>query len=468
MEGLSEDFKIPCNEEAEKAVIGSCLIQRSACELAISAIEPDDFYYPVHRDIFRCIGALVARQEPVDGVTLAAQMHADNPLTSETQTSYYLLELMNVPSSAANVEYYAGIVRDASIRRALLDVSQSITKGVFSEYGDVSELLDMAEQSVFAVGNRRRVSRVSPLSTLVSDSIDELEERYNHRFDAKVTGLPTPFDDLNYMTAGLQPTDLILIAARPSMGKTAFAMQLATHAAKVGACAKGGTVAVFSLEMGKTSLVQRMLSANARVNGHSIKTGMLTETDWARVGETASILAPLPIFIDDHSELSVSDIRASARRIQAEHGLCLVVIDYLQLIRTGAGSDNRAQELGDIANQLKAMAKELNIPVVALAQVGRSCEQRPDKRPMLSDLRESGSLEQAADIVMFLYRDSYYQRDKTGGKPSDTATIEEAEIIIAKHRNGPTGKIKVGFFDQYAMFADLVDESAPAFSDDDD
>lgn len=448
----------PQNMEAEQAVLGSMLIERPALEKAAEILKPEDFYRDVHRHIFEAMLALAAQDEPVDLITLQEE------LTSRGQFEavggfLYLQNLMDAPSTAANIEYYSKLVEEKSILRRLLDAGTQVQGLAFSEYDVIDDVIDRAERIVFDVGQRRMGTFFFHIRPLLDEELDRLEKRYENK--GIPTGRMTPFNDLNYMTNGLQPSDLVIVAARPSMGKTSLAAQIAQHVA----ITENLPVALFSLEMSKEQLVTRMICCESQVDGSRLRTGYLQTEDWQRVGEGISRLADAPIYIDDSPDVSAMEMRAKCRRLKAEQGgLGLIMVDYLQLMRgSSKRSENRNQEISEIARGCKSLARELRVPVIALSQLSRAVESRPDKRPMLSDLRESGAIEAEADIVMFIYREAYYKAKEAvdaGAEPqADQAgegeKIEEAEIIIAKQRNGPTGTARVGFMKQYTRFVNL-------------
>lgn len=452
----------PQSLEGEQAVLGSMLIERAAVEKAAEILRAEDFYRDAHRVIFEAILALVGRDEPVDLLTVKSQLELQEVLENVGGATY-LLQLTNAVPSAANVEYYSKLVEERAILRRLIDASNQIQSLAHKEYDDIGDVVDAAERAVFGVAQRRMGSYFTAMRPLVASVFEQIEYRSENR-DA-TTGLPTPFDDFNYMTAGLQPSDLLIVAARPSMGKTSLVMGIGQYVA----LKHKAPVAVFSLEMSKEQLCIRMICSEARVDAHRLRTGYLQDDDWRRVGETCSSLSEAPLFIDDSPDCSALDMRAKCRRLMAEHGLGLVIVDYLQLMRGHRKTDNRTQEIAEIARSLKSLARELKVPVIALSQLSRAVEQRPDKRPMLSDLRESGSIEAEADVVVFIYRDAYYKMKEAVSADSEEAEkedrrkrgedkIEEAELIIAKQRNGPTGKVSVAFHPHYARFDNLAKE----------
>jgi replicative DNA helicase len=447
----------PQSLEAEQATLGSMLISRAAIERAADILRPDDFYRDAHRMIFDAIVTLTSRDEPVDILTVQDQLKLREQLDTIGGTPY-LVQLTDAVPSAANVEYYAKLVEERAILRRLIDASTQIAGMAHTEYDSVTEVVDKAEKAIFSVSQRRLGAYFTAMGPLVDQVYEQIEVRST---DADAfTGLKTHISDLNYITAGLQKSDLIIIAARPSMGKTALAMGIAEH---VGIKLQQ-PVAVFSLEMAKEQLCMRMICSEARVDAHRLRTGKLDDADWPRVGEACSKLAEVPIFIDDTSDANAMEMRAKCRRLKAERGLALIVVDYLQLMRSHRSTENRVQEIGEIARALKSLAREMEVPVIALSQLSRAVEQRENKRPMLSDLRESGSIEAEADVVVFIYRESYYdQKQQAMSAESDefdaqarrerhAEKVETAELIVAKQRNGPTGKVLVSFLPQYARF----------------
>jgi replicative DNA helicase len=453
--------KIPPQDlSMEQAVLGAMLIERAAIEKAAQILRPEDFYRDAHRVVFEAILTLVERDEPVDLLTVQAQLREQNQLDN-VGGGPYLVQLMDSVPAAANAEYYATKVEEKAILRRLIDASAQIQALAHSEYEDIGEVVDKAERAVFGVGHRRMGAFFTAMRPLVAQVFEQIEYRSENK--EATTGLATPFEDLNYMTAGFQPSDLVIVAARPSMGKTSLVLGIGQSVA----IKQRLPVALFSLEMSKEQLCLRMICSEARVDAHRLRTGYLQGEDWRKVGDACAALSDAPIFIDDSPDISALEMRAKCRRLMAEHGLGLVVVDYLQLMRGHRRTDNRTQEIGDIARALKSLARELRVPVVALSQLSRAVEQRPDKRPMLSDLRESGSIEAEADVVVFIYRDSYYkmkeatsadaeETDKEERRQKGEDRVEEAELIIAKQRNGPTGKVMVAFHPHYARFDNLA------------
>jgi replicative DNA helicase len=442
-----ENLKVPPHSvEAEQAVIGGLLLDNEAWELIADKIFEDDFYRNDHRMIFRAISALEAKSQPFDAVTLSEWLD-NNQKLEDAGGLAYLGGLAKDTPSAANIVAYAGIVRERSVLRQLISVGTGISRSGFQPEGRESrELLDEAERNVFQIADQEIRSRggFQDIRSLLTSTV----ERIDHLFETEgaVTGVATGFDKFDEMTTGLQPGDLVIVAGRPSMGKTTFAMNIAENAA----IAEKATVAVFSMEMPGESLAMRMISSLGRIDQHHIRTGQLTDEDWPRITSAVHMLSETSIFIDDTPAMTPGEIRAKARRIKRKHGLGLIVVDYIQLMQTHGGSENRATEISEISRSLKALAKELHVPVVALSQLNRSLEQRPDKRPIMSDLRESGAIEQDADLIVFIYRDEVYNEDSP-----DKGT---AEIIISKQRNGPIGKSRLTFLGKYTKFENFIPE----------
>jgi replicative DNA helicase len=366
--------------------------------------------------------------------------------------------LANSVPTAANVDYYAKIVEEKSVLRKLIRAATDIVSNCYNSTEDVETIIDQAEQQIFKISQRRSSEGFAPIKSVLTQTFEKIEYLYSHK--GGVTGIASGFSDLDKITSGFQPSDLIIVAARPSMGKTAFCLDIARNAA----INQGETVAIFSLEMSKDQLAQRMLCAEARVEGQRLRTGFLTENDWPRLTYALGRLSEAPIFIDDTPGISIMEMRTKARRIKAEHGLGLLIIDYLQLMQSSSRIENRQQEISEISRSLKGLARELQVPIIALSQLSRAVESRQDKKPMLSDLRESGAIEQDADVVIFIYRDEYYnsikEEDIISGKKEDNRG--KAEIIIAKQRNGPVGSIELGFQKDFARFVSLEKERKEA------
>ncbi|MBI2377046.1 MAG: replicative DNA helicase [Deltaproteobacteria bacterium] len=432
----------PQDIEAERAVLGSILLSNEAVYSAMEILRTEDFYRPAHALIYRAMLDLTSRGEPVDLVTLQAQLQATQQLEAVGGAGP-IIELATAVPTAANVRHYAEIVRRVSTRRRLIDAATGIV-GLAFENGNADEVLDTAERAIFEVSQDRAKKSLVPVSEIVKETF----QRVIKLFDEKkaITGVTTGFTKLDSITSGLQPSDLVIVAGRPSMGKTAFALNLATSAA----LKDKRPVAVFSLEMSKEQLVTRMLCSEGRIDSFKLRGGFLSESDWPKLAKAAGTISEAPIYIDDTAAASVLEVRAKCRRLAAENDLGLVVVDYLQLMRGTGNTQGREQEISEISRGLKSLAKELNIPVIALSQLNRSLEQRTDKRPMLSDLRESGAIEQDADVIMFVYRDEVY-------KP-DTQDKGVAEIIIGKQRNGPIGIVRLKFFLEHTRFENLAED----------
>ena len=438
----------PHSVEAEQSVLGGLLINNNAWDDIADKVTENDFYLPQHRYVFRLIQELVDENEPADITTLAEALDKRD-LLGEVGGIAYLGELANSTPSVANIVAYANIVRERSVLRQLVLVTNEIADSAFSPDGAKStELLDLAESKIFAIaeqGARRGGPEV--IKSLLTKAVNRIDQLYSS--DSPITGLSTGFADLDERTSGLQSSDLIIIAGRPSMGKTSFAMNIGENAA----IQSGLPVLVFSMEMPADGLAMRMLSSLGRINQTRMRSGKLEEDDWPRLNSAISLLAEQKLYIDDTPAMSPTEVRARSRRVFREHGqIGLIIIDYLQLMQV-PGSDNRVNEVSEISRSLKALAKELDVPVIALSQLNRGLEQRPDKRPIMSDLRESGAIEQDADLIMFIYRDEVYNKDE------DNPLKGTAEIIIGKQRNGPIGRIKMAFLGEYTKFEDLAPES---------
>jgi len=436
----------PHSIEAEQSVLGGLMLDNQAWDKIADKITEADFYRADHRAIFSTIANLAERGKPFDVVTLSERLESTGDLEAVGGLSY-LGTLSSETPSAANIVAYADIIRERSVLRQLIRVGTDIANnGYQSEGRESRELLDDAEQKVFRIADQstRGKEGFKALPSLLTKVVDRIDMLYNE--DSHITGLPTGFDDFDDRTSGLQPGDLIIVAGRPSMGKTSFAMNMAEHAA----IKTKKTVAIFSMEMPGEQLAMRMVASLGRIEMQKIRTGKLSEEDWPRVTSAVSMLAEVPIYIDDGSAMSPTEIRARARRIKREHGLGMIVIDYIQLMQVHGSSENRATEISEISRSLKGLAKELDVPVVALSQLNRSLEQRPNKRPIMSDLRESGAIEQDADLIVFIYRDEVYNED------SPDKGI--AEIITGKQRNGPIGVDRLTFLGQYTRFENFIPE----------
>jgi replicative DNA helicase len=441
-----EGLKVPpYSIQAEQAVLGGLLLDNQTWDLVADRIMEEDFYRRDHRLIFRAIRQLSEKQMPFDVVTLSEVLEKNGEL-EEVGGLAYLAVLARETPSAANITSYADIVRERAVLRQLIHVGTEIADSAYQPEGrGVSELLEKAEQLVFHIADQRQRGNVGfkPIKSLLVAAVDRIEMLYQK--EGHITGASTGFTDFDNMTSGLQPSDLIIIAGRPSMGKTTFAMNIAEHVA----IKERLPVAVFSMEMPGEQLAMRMMSSLGRIDQHRVRTGKLEDDEWPRMTSAINILAETRLFIDDTAALTPTEVRARCRRLAREHGqLGLVVLDYLQLMQSSGGGENRVAEISEISRSLKALAKELAVPVVALSQLNRNLEQRPNKRPVPSDLRESGSIEQDADLIVFIYRDEVYHPDS-----SDKGT---AEIIIAKQRNGPIGTVRLTFLGQYTRFENFI------------
>ena len=432
----------PHNLEAEESLLGAMLLSRDAIATAMEVCKPEDFYKSSHGHIFSAITSLFSEGEPADWVTVTEELRRRGLLESIGDPSVFVSLQANTPS-IGNAEYYARIIEELALLRRLVSVAGEITELGYSLPEDVSDVLDRAESLVFEVAQRRVVDSMTPLRDLLGQGLDHLQRLYDQG-DA-ITGLATGYVDLDEQLSGLQPSNLIVVGARPAMGKTAFALGMVAHA---GIKLHVPTL-LFSLEMSHMELTQRLLGSEARVDANRMRTGNLREADWAKVGNAISRMSEAPIYIDDNPNLTVMDIRARARRMKSRVGLGLVVVDYLQLMTGRHAAENRQVEVSEISRGLKILARELEVPVVALSQLSRGLEMRQDKRPLLADLRESGSIEQDSDVVLFLYRDEIYN-------PESTETQGTAEIIVAKHRNGPTGVKRLAFIGNQTRFDNMA------------
>jgi replicative DNA helicase len=432
----------PQHIEAEQSILGGILIENEAINRVTEILDADDFYREGHRKIFNALINLSERDEPADLITLTNELRNLDQLDSIGGASYLASLIDSVPT-AANIQYYARIVKEKAILRKLIQTSTEIITQSYEDRGDVEGFLDEAERSIFEISEKRVRPSFYPIREVVKESFATIEKLFKKK--EAVTGVPSGFKELDRMTAGFQPSDLIIIAGRPSMGKTAFCLDVAEYAAidnKI-------PVAIFSLEMSKEQLVIRMLCSQAHVEGTRLRTGYLNESDWPKLTIAAGSLSESPIYIDDTAALSVLELRAKARRLKSDHGLGMVIVDYLQLMKGRSRVESRQQEISEISRSLKALAKELNIPVIAVSQLSRKTEERTGNRPQLSDLRESGAIEQDADLILFIYRDEVYNRDP------DNPNRGKAEVIIGKQRNGPIGKIDLAFLDKFTTFKDL-------------
>ncbi len=439
----------PQHIEAEQCVLGAILLENEALLKVHDILKPEYFYRPPHRKIFEAILALFERNEPIDLLTVTEILRRRNQI-EEVGGSAYLASLMEAVPTAANVLHHARMVRETAILRSLINVATEVIAECYEHTEDVEELLDRAERMIFEISEQRVNAAFANLKELLKDSIRYTEQLYERH--ELITGLPTGFRDFDQLTAGLQPSDLIIIAARPGMGKTSFALNIARNVG-VRVQEPRQAAAIFSLEMSKEQLALRMLCAEARIDSSRLRRGYLDKNEWGRLVNAANDLSDTPIFIDDSPGLTALDIRAKARRLQAEHGLSLIIIDYLQLLRGRGRVESRQQEISEISRSLKALAKELRVPVVALSQLSRAVEQRGDRIPQLADLRESGAIEQDADLIVFIYRDEVYNKE--------TKDKGIAKIIVGKQRNGPTGEIELAFLKEYARFETLEKRRDP-------
>ncbi|PLT29524.1 replicative DNA helicase [Peribacillus deserti] len=441
MNELYTDRIPPQNIEAEQAVLGAIFLEPSSLTLASEVLIPEDFYRNAHQKIFNVMVKLNDEGKPVDLVTVTEELQASKQLEDVGGVSY-LSELAGSVPTAANIEYYARIVEEKALLRRLIRTATNIATEGYSREDEVASLLGEAEKSIMEVAQRKNSGAFQNIKDVLVRAYDNIELLHNREGD--VTGIPTGFAELDRMTAGFQRNDLIIVAARPSVGKTAFALNIAQNVATK----TSENVAIFSLEMGAEQLVMRMICAEGNINAQNLRTGSLTDEDWRKLTMAMGSLSNSGIFIDDTPGVRIGDIRSKCRRLKQEHGLGMILIDYLQLIQgNGRSGENRQQEVSEISRSLKALARELEVPVIALSQLSRGVEQRQDKRPMMSDIRESGSIEQDADIVAFLYRDDYYDKE------SENKNI--IEIIIAKQRNGPVGTVSLAFVKEYNKFVNL-------------
>ena len=433
----------PHSVESEQSILGSILLDKDAIITVTETIQPEDFYKEAHKIIYECMLKLNSKNEPIDLITLTEELKKQDSLENIGGISY-ITSLSTIVPTTTNVKYYADIVKEKSVLRKLIKVSNDILNSGYDNSVKVEEILEQAEKKIFDISQEKSSEDFKSINSVLMDTYDMIEKLYTNK--EEITGITTGFDDLNKKINGLQRTDLILVAARPAMGKTAFSLNLVQNAALKG----NASVAVFSLEMSKEQLVQRMLSAQSNVELKKIKTGNLDENDWPRIIDAMSVLSNANIYIDDTPGIKMSELRSKCRKLKIEKGLDFVLIDYLQLMEGEGNNENRQQEISKISRSLKIIAKELNCPVVALSQLSRAPEQRSDHRPMLSDLRESGSVEQDADIVMFLYRDEYYHPD------SERKNI--GEIIISKNRHGETGSVELVWLGEIQKFANKARE----------
>ena len=430
---------MPNSLEAEQSVIGSMIMDQDAIVTAMEILLQEDFYHKQYGILFDAMIELYSSGQPVDLVTLQNKLK-EKDVPQEVSSLEFVGELVRAVPTSANVKYYCNIVKENSMKRKLIRVTEEIENECYAGKESLESVLDKTEHDIFALLSSRTGGDYVPIRQVVMNALEKIEKASQQ--DGNVTGIPTGFIDLDYRTAGLQPSDLVLIAARPSMGKTAFVLNIAQYVA----FHENMCTAIFSLEMSKEQLVNRLFSLESRVDAQALRTGNLSDADWAKLVEGAGIIGDSELIIDDTPGISISEMRSKCRKYKLEHDLKLIIIDYLQLMSgSGRSTDSRQQEISDIS--LKALARELNVPVLALSQLSRAVEQRPDHRPMLSDLRESGAIEQDADVVMFIYRDDYYNKD--------TELKGISEIIIAKQRNGPIGTVNLAWLPEYTKFANL-------------
>jgi replicative DNA helicase len=443
----TEQLNVPPQHiEAEESLLSAILVDNTALLEVVETLTPSDFYRTAHQKIFAAMSDLFERGEPVDVVTL------NNSLKEKGQLEVvggpaYLARLLDAVPLAVNAQHYARIVHDKAVLRRLIEKSNAIAKRCFQEQGAAEDIIDFAEASIFEVTEKKARQAFYPLSKLIDSNIDFLEEKQKNK--SLVTGVPTGFSHIDNLTSGLQNSDLIILAARPSMGKTALALNIARNAA----VDAGVPVAIFSLEMSKEQLSLRLLCAEARIDSSRLRSGFFSMEDWERLTDAAGVLSAAPIFIDDSPSLSAMEVRAKARRLKMDKNIGLIIIDYLQLMQARGSAERRDLEISEISRSLKALAKEINLPVVALSQLNRMLEQRNDRRPRLSDLRESGALEQDADVVAFIYRDEVYNKEENNPHKGT------AEIILAKQRNGPIGEVRLTFLSVYTRFENMAPEA---------
>ena len=433
---------LPHSIEAEQSVVGAMLMDKDAIMTASEIISGKDFYQTSYGIVFESMVELFNEGKPVDLITLQNRLR-EKDVPEEISSLEFARDLLAAVSTSANVKYYADIVFEKSMFRKLIKTMEDIANNCYLGNESLEAVLETTEKKVFELAQNRTTGDYVPIKEVVLNALEKIEKASKSK--GTVTGIPTGFLDLDYKLSGLQPSDLILVAARPSMGKTAFVLNIAQHVA----FKSNKTVAIFSLEMSKEQLVNRLFSLESQVDSQALRTGNLKDADWEKLIESAGIIGKSNLIIDDTPGISVSELRSKCRKFKLEHGLDVIIIDYLQLMSGSVGkrSDSRQQEISDISRSLKGIARELNVPVIALSQLSRAVEQRPEHRPMLSDLRESGAIEQDADVVMFIYRDDYYNKD--------TETPNQAEIIIAKQRNGPIGTVHLAWLPDYTKFANL-------------
>ncbi|MBI2354558.1 MAG: replicative DNA helicase [Deltaproteobacteria bacterium] len=447
----------PQSLEAEMSILGGILIDNDAINRVLEILTADDFYRESHRKIFQAMMRLSDSREPCDLITMSDALRKQGEL-EEAGGAAYLATLVDYVPTAANVGYYCKIVKEKSVNRRLISVATEIVTRGYDEQSDVNELLDIAQKQIYEISENKLRPQYVPVQAVLKEAFTILKTLHDRK--EHVTGTPTGYVDLDHMTAGFQPGDLIIIAARPSMGKTTLALNIAEYASADPHNKKKTPSVIFSLEMGKEQLVMRFLASIAKVDFGRMRTGHFQDSDWPRLTRAAGILHDSKIFIDDTPAISVLELRSKARRLKSEHDIGLIIVDYLQLMRGGANPESRQQEISDISRSLKALAKELGVPVIALSQLNRELEKRGDKRPMMSDLRESGAIEQDADVIMFVYREAVYcehcrKRDGTCTHGHE----RNAELIIGKQRNGAIGTVNLAFFGEHTRFENLSDRN---------
>ncbi len=440
MDELAIKRILPHSAEAEAAVIGSMIMDREAIVVASEIIMGDDFYNKQYGILFDTMVELNDRGYPVDLVTLQDKLK-EKDVPPEVSSLEFIRDLLEMVTTSANIKYYANIVAEKSTLRKLIKLNEEIANTCYAGKESLEYILEDTEKRVFQLVQKRNTEDFTPIRQVVMNAMDRIEAASRQK--GVVTGIATGFLDLDYRTAGMQPSDLILIAARPSMGKTAFALNIAQHVA----FKQDLPVAIFSLEMSKEQLVNRLFSLQSSVDAQNLRTGQLNDEEWEKLIESAGVIGRSHLFIDDTPGISIAELRTKCRKLKLEHNLAMIIIDYLQLMSASGRADSRQQEISEISRALKGVARELHVPVIALSQLSRAVEQRPDHRPMMSDLRESGAIEQDADVVMFIYRDDYYNHD--------TDKKDIAEIIIAKQRNGPIGTVELAWLPRYTKFANL-------------
>jgi replicative DNA helicase len=455
-EMLAEGGKVPPQSvDVERYILGALLLDKEAVGVALEELEEVHFYRDAHRQIFNGMVALYKKNEPIDLITLTEELQRQKIL-DEIGGAAYLAELASMVPSSANIEYHLQIVKEKGILRQLIHACTDILKDAYDSQAEVESVLSRAQQDIFDILKTQKQRSYQGINTILNETFTELE-RLHHMDHTGIIGVPSGFTGLDNITAGFQKGDLIILAGRPSMGKTAFCLNIARNAA----VEAGVPVGIFSLEMSDMQLVQRLLCSEAMVDSQRLRTGHLRESEWPKLSRCAGRLADAPIYIDDTAGLDILKLSARARRMALERNIGMLVVDYMQLMEAPKGFDNRQQEISYISRSLKSLSKQLNLPIMALSQLSRAVEARPDRRPMLSDLRESGAIEQDADLVMFVYREEFYLKDHEDPKFKEVENV--AEIIIGKHRNGPVGTVNLTFLKQYGKFADKARESEGMF-----